>query len=50
LQALILATKLTALRRVDSPQANPLAVHFECVSVNDAGLPCEIVCQNAALF
>jgi len=25
-------------------------VHFECVSVNDAGLPCEIVCQNAALF
>jgi len=43
LQALIVATKLTTLGRVNSPQANARPVNFERVAVNDAGLPGEII-------
>jgi hypothetical protein len=35
LQALIVAAELAAFGRVDSPQTNPLTVHFERVAVND---------------
>jgi hypothetical protein len=43
LQALIVATKLTAFGRVDSPKANARPMNFERVAVDDADLPTQIV-------
>jgi hypothetical protein len=39
LQAVIAPTKLAALRRIDSPEANARPMNFQRVAIDDAGLP-----------
>jgi len=43
LLAVIASTELRGLRRVDAPQANTVAVDFQCIAVDDAGLPGQVV-------
>ena len=43
LQAVIAPTKLAALRRIDSPEANARPVNFQRVAIDDAGLPYQVI-------
>ena len=45
--AVLASTKLIAFRRIDPPQPDPGAVNFEGISVDDAGLPNQIVSDGA---
>jgi hypothetical protein len=41
-------TKLTAFRRINSPQARARPMNFQRVAVNDAGLPAHIIGEHCA--
>ena len=46
LQTVVAAAELGALRRVDSPKADPRSVNLQRVAVDDAGLPNETPSQG----
>jgi len=48
LQTILAAASLAALRRVDTPEPDPVSVNFQRVAVNDAGLTDKIIGQRAA--
>jgi len=46
LETVLAPTELGALGRIDAPEANARAVNLECVAVDDAGLPDQIVGES----
>ena len=48
LQTVFAAAELRALRRVNSPKADPCAVNFKRIAVDDAGLPDQVISQRRA--
>ena len=48
LQTVVAAAQLSALRCVNLPKADPRAVDLQCIAVDDAGLPDQVISQGRA--